>query len=105
MSLHSDSLNPSLSESMLTLICTVELNPAVDVPVTMNVAWSGPDGTDVVSTAPEMKTFTLYVSSSTLYSIELTDSGNYTCTVGIENGVKVSTNTSIKIGNVRKLIT
>ena len=100
MSLHSDSLDPSLSDSVLTLICTVELNAAVDVPVTIRVAWNGPDGTEIASTAPEMKTHTLYISSSTLHSIELADSGNYTCTVGIENGAEVSTNASIKIGNI-----
>ena len=101
VSLHSNSLNPTLSESALILICTVELNPAVDVPVTVNVVWNGPDGTAIAPTAPEMKTFTLYVASSTIHSTELADSGNYSCAVGIENGVTVSTNTSIKIGMIR----
>ena len=100
MSLHSDSFNPTLSGSALTLICTVELNLAVDVPVKLNVVWNGPDGTIIQPTSPEMKTLTLYVSSSALHSTELIDSGNYSCTVGIENGVNVSTNTNIQIGNV-----
>ena len=61
VNLHSNSLNPTLSESAFILICTVELNPAVDVPVAVNVVWNGPDGTAIAPTTPEMKTFTLYV--------------------------------------------
>ena len=77
----------------------MELDPAVDVPVTVNTAWSGPDGTAITSaTRAEMKSFTLYVSLSTLHSVESADSGNYTCMAGIENGLHVSASTNIKIG-------
>ena len=59
----------------------MELDPAVDVPVTVNTAWSGPDGTAITSaTRAEM------------------NSGNYTCMAGIENGLHVSASTNIKIG-------
>ena len=77
----------------------MELNPAVDVPVNVKTAWSGPDGTAITSaTRAKMKSFTMYVSLSILHSVESADSGNYTCTAGIENGLYVSASTNIKIG-------
>ena len=77
----------------------MELDSAVDVPVNVKTVWTGPDGTAITSaTRAEMKSFTLYVSLSTLHSVESADSGNYTCTAGIENGVFVSASTNIKIG-------
>ena len=78
----------------------MELNPAVDVPVTVKTVLTGADGMAIApATAPEMKSFTLYISLNTLHSVESTDSGNYTCTAGIENGHMVSASTNIKIGN------
>ena len=73
VSLHSNSLNPTLSESVLTLICTVGLNPAVDIPVTVNVVWNGPDGTAITPT-PEMKTLCI-IKHYPVRSTELADSG------------------------------
>ena len=102
VSLHSSSpkLTPILSESSFTLTCTVELNPAVDVPVTVNTVWTGPDGANITSAArPERKSFTLYTSVNTFHSVDSVDSGNYTCTASVENGVKVSASTNVSIGN------
>ena len=101
VSLHSNSpkLTPILSESSFTLTCTAELNPAVDVPVTVNTVWTGPDGTILTSaTRSEKKSFTLYASVNTLHSVDSADSGNYTCTVTVEDGVEVSASTNITIG-------
>ena len=101
VSLHSNSpkLTPILSESSFTLTCTVELNPSVDVPVTINTVWTGPDGTILTSaTRPEKKSFTLYASVNTVHSVDSADSGNYTCTVSVEDGVEVSASTNITIG-------
>ena len=101
VSLHSNSpkLTPILSESSFTLTCTAELNPSVDVPVTINTVWTGPDGTILTSaTRPEKKSFTLYASVNTLHSVDSADSGNYTCTVSVEDGVEVSASTNITIG-------
>ena len=102
VSLHSNSpkLSPILSGSSFTLTCTVELNPAVDVPVTVNTVWTGPDGVIIMSaTRPEKKSFTLYASVNTFHSVGSADSGNYTCTAGVENGFKVSASTNVNIGN------
>ena len=78
----------------------MELNPAVDVAVTVNTVWTGPDGAVITSaTRPERKSFTLYSSVNTLNSVDSADSGNYTCTVSIEQGVEVSASTNMTIGN------
>ena len=105
VSLHSNSpkLTPILSESSFTLTCTVELNPAVHVPVTVNTVWTGPDGAVITSaTRPERKSFTLYASVNTLHSVDSADSGNYTCTVSVEDGDTVSSSANITIGKVDK---
>ena len=34
----------TLASVNVTLICTVKLSPAVDVPVTVNTVWTGPAG-------------------------------------------------------------
>ena len=104
VSLHSNlpKLTPILSESSFTLTCTVELNPAVDVLVTVSTVWTGPDGAIITSaTRPEKKSVTLYASVNTLHSVDSADSGNYTCTASIENGVtEVSASTNVTIGMV-----
>ena len=49
----------------------MELDSAVDVPVNVKIVWTGSDGTAITSaTRVEMKSFTLYVSLSTLHSVE-----------------------------------
>ena len=69
----------------------------------MVIVWKGPDGTAVVSPIrPEMKSLTLYTSSSgQLTSVDSADSGEYTCTVRFENfGAEISASTNITIGNI-----
>ena len=71
--------------------------------MTINTAWTEPDGMAMTSvTGPEMRSFTLYTSLSTLDSVESSDSGNYSCTVTFDNGVKVSAFTNVKIGKLVK---
>ena len=78
----------------------MELNPAVDVAVTVNTVWTGPDGAVLTSaTQPERKSFTLYSSVNTLHSVDSAGSGKYTCTVSVEQGVGVSASTNMTIGN------
>ena len=99
MRLVSNTPNPIMSGSSPTLTCTVELSPAVDVPVTVNIVWTRPDGSTITSaTNPTMKSLTLYTSSNTLNSVESSDSGNYTCTVSIGGRGGVSARTNIIIG-------
>ena len=83
----------------------MELNPAIDVTVTVNIVWTGPDGAVLTSvTRPEKKSFTLYSSMNTLHSVDSAHSGNYTCTVSVEQGVEVSASTYVTIGNNASLL-
>ena len=72
--------------SAVTLTCTVELSPAVDIPVTVNAMWTGPAGFMTTNTAqPFMGSTTTYTSIAMVNSFGRDQSGNYTCkvTVGI----------------------
>ena len=64
----------------VTLTCTVELSPTVDVPVTVNTEWTGPDGFMTTNTAqPVMESTTNYTSTTMVSSFGRDQSGNYTC--------------------------
>ena len=68
----------------ITLTCTVELSPAVDVPVTVNTVWTGPDGFMTTNTAqPVMGSTTTYTSTTMVSSFGRDQSGNYTCTANV----------------------
>ena len=67
--------------STVTLTCTVELSPAVDVPVTVNTVWTGPDGFMTTNTAQTVIGSTTTYTSTTIVSRER--SGNYTCTATV----------------------
>ena len=101
MSVHSDSSDHVFHGYPPTLTCTMEMTSVVNVPLSMTIVWKGPDGMIVASpTRPEMKSFSLYTSSSDqLTSVGSADSGEYTCIVRFENGVEISASTNITIGN------
>ena len=101
MGLVSITRNPILSGSSPTLTCTVELDPTVDVSVDITTVWSGPDGSTLMSDAsPVMKSFTHYTSKLTLNYVELSDSGNYTCTVSIRGKIRASVSKEVVISKV-----
>ena len=105
VSIHSDLPNPILSGSSPTLICTVEMKSTVNIPVSVSMEWSGPDRAAIMPpTRPEMISFTLYSSSNILDSVELANSGEYICTVRIEDEPEMSTSTNITIGNSKLII-
>ena len=64
-----------------SLTCTVELSPLVDVPVTVNTVWTGPDGFMATNTAQPVSgnTTTTYASIATVSSSGREQSGNYSC--------------------------
>ena len=101
MRLVSDTSNPILSGSSPTLTCTVELSPAVDVPMNIITTWTGPDGSTLTSAAPPiMKSFTHYTSKAVLNYVESADSGNYTCTVNIGGETRASVMKTLMIGKL-----
>ena len=78
----SDQANP-LAER--TLSCTVVLDPSVDVPVTVNTVWTGPDNFNRNIMAQQMGSTTTYTSTVTVSSFGRDQSGNYTCTATVSS--------------------
>ena len=79
----------------------MELSPAVDVPVTVNTEWTGPDA---LRYSPDsvLKNITSYTSTINISSFGRNQSGNYTCnsTVSfLNNGGSQSTTTEVTVGN------
>lgn len=65
--------------SAVTLMCTVqvELNQAVDVPMTLSTVWTGPNGFTTTNTSqPDMTTYT---STALINTFGRNNSGIYTC--------------------------
>ena len=65
--------------SDVTLICTVELSLAVDVPVTVNVLLTDPAGSPLTTATPSISGST-YTSTTMISSFGRDQSGNHTCT-------------------------
>jgi hypothetical protein len=66
--------------SAVTLMCTVVLNSAVDVPVTVNIYLSDPTGNPLITTTPSVSGSN-YTSTAMVNSFGRDDSGLYMCTV------------------------
>ena len=67
------------------LTCTVEISPAVDVPVTVTTVWTGPAGFMTTNTAhPVMGSTTTYSSTAMVSSFGTYISRNYTCTATVK---------------------
>ena len=69
------------TEEDLTLTCTIELDETVDTGVDVTVEWTGPNGT-LSGTVPSAISNTTYQSiiNITSTSLEMSDTGPYTCT-------------------------
>ena len=77
--------------SNVTLICTVELSPLVDFPVTLNIVWTGPAWLNTYNTAQLlMGRNTTYVSTAVVRFFERDYSGNYTCTATVSASTSMS---------------
>lgn len=100
ISLISDIHNPILSGSTPTLICIVELHPAVDVPLNVNTVWTSPSRLVRTSGISNllMRSVTLYTSKVVLSNVGSADAGLYTCTVSIGSHIRLSAEKSIQIG-------
>ena len=95
----SDTPNPILSGTSLTLTCAVELSPVVDAPVTISTVWIGPDGSPLMyANYPTRLSFTHYISTAVLRNIDLADSGEYTCTINVGSEITMSANHSVIVG-------
>ena len=86
-----------IAGSSPSLTCTVELSPAVDVPVTVNTMWSGPDVIFMpASSVPAvMVNTTTYTSTVT---VDAAKNGSYTCQATVISGGTMSGSTDIIVG-------
>ena len=73
--------------STVTLTCVVritELSLAVDIPVTLNTMWTGPDGFKTINTSqPILGSSTTYTGRAVVSSFGRNESGIYTCTASL----------------------
>ena len=70
---------PSRIITDITLICTVRLRPTVNVPVTVEAMWYGPDGQFIMTTNADMDAINIYTSMVTISSMSIMDAGMYRC--------------------------
>ena len=86
-----------IAGASVNLTCTVVLSPAVDVPVTVNTEWTGPNvmfmPTDPVPAV--MVNTTTYVST---VSVGAARTGSYSCQTNITSGGATSGSTDITFG-------
>ena len=95
----SDLRSPVVVGSNVSLTCTVELSPSVDVSVTVNTVWTGPAGFMATNTAqPVMGSTTTYTSTVMLNSFETSQSGQYNCTANISSTSSFLTDSSPQCG-------
>ena len=82
-----------IAGSSPNLTCTVELSPAVDVPITVDTVWTGPVGTTVTPTNPVMMNLSRYIIMA---MIDVAVNGNYTCqaTISLSSPTATSEMTS-----------
>ena len=64
--------------STVTLTCMADLDPAIDVPVTVNIQLSDPAGSPLTTTTP-LVSGAIYSSMATISSFGRNQSGIYTC--------------------------
>ena len=91
-----------IAGSSPNLTCTVELSPAVDVPVTLNTEWTGPVLTTVTPTNLMMENVTRYIATA---MVDAARNGSYTCQATVSSssqfttgGGSVSATTNITVG-------
>ena len=101
--------SPIIAGSNVTVICTVELNQYVDVRVTVNIMWSGPDGVTLSPSDPLMENTSRYLSTAMISSFGREQSGVYTCRANISSdtlmtsGMEISEMERITVGKATSL--
>ena len=98
MNITSEPVSPiQTNGSQVILICTVELNPAVDVPVTVYVWLTDPAGNPLTVTTTSMSGST-YTSTAMIRSFGREQSGVYSCAATVNSSSPYLTNSSLKSG-------
>ena len=68
--------------STVTLTCTADLDPAIDVPVTVNFQLRNPAGSPLATTSPSVSGSN-YSTVATISSFGRNDSGVYNCSASV----------------------
>ena len=87
-----------IAGSSITLTCTVELSPAVDIPVTVTTEWSGPSDVVLMPANPVptvMGNTTTYTST---VSVDAARNGRYICQATITSGGTTTGSADITVG-------
>ena len=96
---------PILSGSSLTLTCTMEFRPALELPVELIITWTGPDETELISYSVK-ESIARYSCDLPLPSVRVLDAGVYMCTAsvysqyGYPNTTIVSAQKELAIGKM-----
>ena len=77
------------------MACSVDLSPAIDVPVTVNFQLSDPAGSPLTTTTPSASGST-YIATAMVNSFGREESGNYTCSADIISSSLFFTNSGSK---------
>jgi hypothetical protein len=75
-------VNPHPIGSTVTLTCMADLDPAIDIPVTVNIQLSDPAGRTLTTTTPSVSGVT-FTTTATISSFGRNNSGVYTCSAAI----------------------
>jgi hypothetical protein len=67
----------------------VELSPVVDVPMTLNIVWSGPDGFTATNTSESYPGVITHASTIMINSFGRNESGNYICAADLRSSSTV----------------
>ena len=92
--------------SAVTLTCTMDLSPLVDVRVAMTAQFSGPAGVAIIPVTRStsvMENATRYTSTAMIRSFGRNQSGEYTCMANVESNLIIISGgmDSITIGTGR----
>ena len=70
---------PSGNVINATLRCIVQIDPTVDVPITIQTDWTGPDGFSFANIAMNIANNTMYTSMANVTSLRIKNAGVYHC--------------------------
>ena len=90
------SVGTIIAGSSLNLTCTVELSPAVDIPVTVDTVWSGPSPTTVTTTNLMMESLTRYLI---LGRVNEARNGSYICQATVSSSSEFTTGGGMMFGS------
>ena len=92
--------------SPVTLTCMADLDPAIDIPVTLNIQLRHPNGSLLPGTTPAVSQGFTYTTTSMIGSFGRSDSGVYNCTADVNSSLpnQFISNSNVWSGTLRVTI-